>query len=266
MADDERVDGATRTDPARDGGPAAVPGAPDRPARRGVTGVVALLALVAIAAALAGPWDPTFRETAEEQVSQPLPSAQPTATPDPLAQALNDLDVQPWDLRWLGIGLLTLAVAGAVALMVRLLLRLRPPPLPEAPDGAGIVPGDVLAGPGVLPHLRTLREGVEDAGAHLRSRRRAADAVIAAWVSLEDAAARSGVVRHPAATPTEFTVNVLDRTQVDPAATRTLLGLYLRARFGEETMTPDDVATAMSAVRTLAAGLGADSGGPGGEA
>ena len=43
---------------------------------------------------------------------------------------------------------------------------------------------------------------------------------------------------------------------MDPQATRTLLDLYLRARFGEERMTPADVRAAVNALSVLALGLG----------
>src|SRR5665647_2249174 len=128
-----------------------------------------------------------------------------------------------------------------------------PMPTPSGPDDAGIEQGDAYTGPGVaLPNLPTLREGVVEANLQLRRFVRPTDAVIAAWVRLEKAAARSGVLRDPAATPTEFTVKVLDRAPVDPEATRTLLGLYLRARFGGEQMTADDVTAALAGLAALA--------------
>ena len=49
---------------------------------------------------------------------------------------------------------------------------------------------------------------------------------------------------------------MLDAAPVDPQATRTLLDLYLRARFGAERMTADDVAAAVGALTVLALGLG----------
>lgn len=138
---------------------------------------------------------------------------------------------------------------------MRWLAGLRPPPSGGPPDAAGILAGETVPGGSPEPHLPTLREGLEGADEHLRSAQLPADAIIAAWVALEDAAARSGIDRAPAATPTEFTVAVLDRAPVDPAATRTLLGLYLRARFSVERLGPDEVAVATAAVRSLADAL-----------
>ena len=60
-----------------------------------------------------------------------------------------------------------------------------------------------------------------------------ADAVIAAWLRLEAAAASSGTRRHAHQTPTEFTNAVLaDHPAVGPALER-LRRLYHRARFAE---------------------------------
>lgn len=214
--------------------------------------VLLLIAVALVAAALAGPWDPQTRP-ASPAPAPPPEEALPTVPPprDPLQETLRELDVQPWDLTWLGLVLLTLLVVGIGFLLLRWWHN-RPPVLEdEGPDEDGPDPGDVVGAPPVQPHLPTLLDGLDDADARLRAALSAQDAVIAAWVALEEAAARSGVARDPAATPTEFTVEVLDHTPADRAATRRLLGLYLRARFGEERMTADDVGVATAAVRTL---------------
>lgn len=224
--------------------------------RRGVA-VVLLLVAAVVGGALAGPWHPVLRSVGPEVTRPPVtPTPEPSPEPDPLTESLRAMHIEPWDLTFLTEVLAVLVLAGLGYLVVRL-WRARPRlriPLPG--DAAGVEPGPTVgASAEVLPDLPALREGVEGAGAHLRARLKPADAVIAAWVALEDGAAGSGVVRDPASTPTEFTVEVLGRTPVDPGATRTLLRLYLRARFGDDPVTPDDVAAATAAVRTLAAGL-----------
>lgn len=210
-----------------------------------------LITVALVAAALAGPWDPQSRSTSPAPTSprEALPTVPPP--PDPLQEKLRELDVQPWDLTWLGVVLLALVVGGVGFLLLRWWHN-RPPVLEdEGPDEEGPDPGHVVGAPPSQPHLPTLLDGLDDADARLRAPLRPQDAVIAAWVALEEAAGRSGVTRDPAATPTEFTVEVLDRTPADREATRRLLGLYLRARFGEEQTTADDVAAAATAVRTL---------------
>jgi hypothetical protein len=77
------------------------------------------------------------------------------------------------------------------------------------------------------------------------------DAVIAAWLVLEAAAAEAGSVRQAYQTPTEFTDAVLDRHELDTAALARLRTLYQRARFGSSPVTADDVAAAASALETL---------------
>jgi|GEM_PF-784784 len=229
----------------------------ERPGR--VVGGIALLALAVVAGTLAGPWDPPLRND-----DAPLPPPEtPTDLPtlpdvDIIPPDLRDTtDVQPWDLTWLGVAVAVLLLAWALY-AVRVWLRRHPAPRPpEAPDDAGIELGEAFTGPGtVVPDLPALRTGVAEAEAALRRFARPVDAVIAAWVRLEAAAARSGLRRDPASTPTEFTLRVLDAAPVDPRATRTLLDLYLRARFGNEHMTPADVTAAVAALAVLANGLG----------
>jgi len=225
-----------------------------RPGR--VVGAVSLLGLAVVASTLAGPWDPPIRHTDTNWTAPPAP----TTTPHPLIPDEffeNATPVTPWDLRWLGTAVVLAIVAWVVYLVLSWFRRHPPPRPPEAPDDAGIELDGAVFGPGtVLPDLPSLRAGVVEAEAALRRFARPVDAVIAAWVRLEAAAARSGVVRDPASTPTEFTVRVLDTAPVDPQATRTLLDLYLRARFGSERMTADDVAAAVGALTVLALGLG----------
>ncbi len=258
-------------DRSRPGGPREGldgPDGPGRPERQGpadppsrLAGVIALLVVAVLGAALAGPWEPPTRTESLIPWDPPDPVAVRPPQQAPPELRLADLagrgDVQPWDLTWLGVGLLAVLVAWIAYLVVRWLRRHPVELPPESPDDAGLDSGGTLRGPGVsLPDLPALRAAV--AGADLLVRRRVppTEAVVAAWVHLEDAAGRSGVPRRRTQTPTEFTVDVLDRTPVDPAATRALLALYLRARFGDDPMTSRDVATALAALTTLAEGLG----------
>lgn len=84
------------------------------------------------------------------------------------------------------------------------------------------------------------------------------DAVVAAWLALENAAADCGLARAPHQTPTEFTTTVLAGLRVDAAALDRLRGLYQRARFStHRVVTDDDVAAARQALDRLVADLGA---------
>jgi hypothetical protein len=81
--------------------------------------------------------------------------------------------------------------------------------------------------------------------------REPADAIVRAWLGLQETAAESGIVRRAAETPTEFTSRILSRAFTDDRAVRTLLRLYLRTRFGDHPVTTDDVATVRAALQEL---------------
>jgi hypothetical protein len=96
-----------------------------------------------------------------------------------------------------------------------------------------------------------LRTGVELALEVLDEQREPTDAIVRAWLGLEETAEASGISRQPAETPTEFTSRVLRRSSADDSAVRTLLRVYLRTRFGEHPATDDDVAAVRAALEEL---------------
>jgi hypothetical protein len=98
------------------------------------------------------------------------------------------------------------------------------------------------------PNLRT---GIELALQVLDEQREPADAIVRAWLGLQETAEESGIVRRPDETPTEFTSRILSRAVVDGQAVRTLLSLYLRARFADRPVTSDDVTAARTALQEL---------------
>ncbi len=221
-------------------------------ARRGVGAAAVLAVLVSLAvlgSAVAGPWEVNLEPRAliTQQASAPPPASplpEPTRTATSSdAQNPSTLDLSP--LIWIGIAaVLALAVRVARALA----RRLRPDGLPLAAE-----PVPDLTEP--EPHLATIEAGVAEAEVRLRREGEPADAVIAAWVAVEAAARRSGVPRDPAATPTEFALQVLDRTPADGRATRSLLASYERARFSRIPVTPEDVDRAAADLRAIAATL-----------
>ena len=85
----------------------------------------------------------------------------------------------------------------------------------------------------------------------LDEQREPADAIVRAWLGLQQAAEDSGIVRGVAETPTEFTTRIIGRAVTDDRAIRTLLRLYLRTRFGDHPVTGDDVALVRTALREL---------------
>lgn len=245
------------------------PEAPARPPRAGSPGrlvaVVVLIGLAVLAASLAGPWVPQFAEDSRVSVRGPdAPPAPgiPEATPEPEDEVVQTQPDGP-SVGWVRPLLVTATLLTIALVLLHLARRVvqRDSGLTgeegtaEYRPGAGVPRDD-------RPDVGALRDGVAAAADHLRTAARPADAVIAAWVRLEAAAEVSGIRRDPASTPTEFTLAVLDRTPADREASRTLLGLYLRARFGEERLTADDVAAARRAVDLLAATVAGGSGAP----
>lgn len=101
------------------------------------------------------------------------------------------------------------------------------------------------------PVTPALRSGIELALQMLDEQREPADAIVRAWLGLQETAEESGIVRRPAETATEFTSRILSRAVVDDRALRTLLRLYLRSRFGDHPITSDDVAAVRVALQEL---------------
>ena len=215
-----------------------------------LTAVVVVLALVVVAAAVGGSWDLEdrhFGEVAEPESTRPPQPPAPTPGQDPADEPAAA------DLSWLGVVmriLLTLALVVAALFALWWLwrrLRERPVPVRRPPGGSGVAAVEAE------PELPVLQRGVTEAQRFLDEVPSATDAVIAAWLALEEAAASSGVRRAPAQTPTEFTLAVLERTAAEPAETRELLALYHRARFSTQPVGSDDVARASACLARLAA-------------
>ena len=203
-----------------------------------VPAVLAVGALVVLAAATASSWGVTdrfgvFGGVPEYQPREvpPLPSGTP-GTPAPLEDS--------------GVGSLVVPVLWA-ALVLALLAVLywvwRVAPRPPAKQGAATPTGGLASG-GAGPDAPAVRQGVREAQELLDTVADPTDAVLAAWVALEDAAARSGVPRRPADTPTELTSRVLAATEADEDAVTTLLALYHRARFSRVGVGPEAVVEA----------------------
>ena len=112
---------------------------------------------------------------------------------------------------------------------------------------------DMLVETDVLAPLPALRAGLAEAERRLLTETDPTDAIIAAWLALEEAAATSGVRRKPSQTPTEFTLGVIEGTGVDAEPVRGLLRLYHRARFSVVGSPADDLAAARRCISELAA-------------
>lgn len=145
----------------------------------------------------------------------------------------STLDV-PWEA--ILIGLVLLAVL--IRLLRWLLARDWEPEEVDISDEADEV-ALLLEATSEERRLRFLREGD------------ARNAVVACWVSLEEAATRGGLARDPAETPAELTVRVLDAWAVPPEVVGRLADLYREARFSRHPVTEEMRLRAVQALESV---------------
>ncbi|MEX2563343.1 MAG: DUF4129 domain-containing protein [Nitriliruptoraceae bacterium] len=203
---------------------------------------------VLLASAFAGPWEFESRDfgfSLADRFDQ-LPELD-------LNIADDDLDELPpqrdWDLRWLDIVARVIVAIVAALVLWRILRRITFSG--KARRRSASSPGGMLVD-GADPRLPEMQQGLETALSRLDEIADPGDAVIAAWIALEEAAAASGVARAPSQTPTEFTMSILERLDADPVAAATLLRLYHRVRFAHRRPTDGDVIAARASLIRLA--------------
>lgn len=196
-------------------------------------------------------WVPDFTPPSMPPLPHPSGTRDTQATPLPVhpARASGGLDLTP--VLWIVGGL---ALIAAILLVIRWLLR-RPartveaivaPELSDAHEHPTPAEPEKASAP-------TVRRGLSQAIEALNREREPHDAIVKAWLGLQDAAADAGVQRRPAETPTEFTGRILSRVPADRRAVDTLLNRYLKVRFGDHAVTEHDVALVREALTTLAA-------------
>lgn len=212
-----------------------------------------LVTVAVLGAATATPWTINPPRPAPQELDMPARSA-PTASASAAPPALEDTELV--DNRWLlviGAILLALLVAALLTYATRHLVAL----LRQRPR---IVKDKLTAGTTAPPQdtavdLPELQDAVTRAMTHLEGHSRPRDAVVAAWVALEDAAARAGTHRDRAQTPTEFAGTVLAATPAPPTAVARLRTLYQRARFTDRPIDRTAVDAARAALTEIATSL-----------
>lgn len=215
---------------------------------------LALVALVVLGAATATPWRVRPPEALLEAVPgpaapAPAPTLSPAATPEPpAAPGSTDLGL---------VALLAVLLVLAVVLALvgrRILSTLRDAEPRHDPDTVE-VGASVAEATAPAVSVDELQDAVTRALRRLDQAATPHDAVVAAWVSLEEAAARHGTARDPAQTPTEFTVELLHDTPAPPDPVATLRRLYHHARFTDRPVARDEVAAAREALVHIASAL-----------
>jgi hypothetical protein len=204
-----------------------------------------LLAVVAARGATSITLHPLHLGTLSGDTTPPPP--QPTLANQPI-QGVGPLT---YLVMLLGIVGLLLAVAAVITLISVFHRRRR--------VRAMVTPHDAeLHGDGGVGHVGPLVVAGRRALAQLRRREGGppSDRVVAAWLSLEQAATETGTERQPHETPTEFVGSVLAGHAVSPEALDELRRLYGRARFGRAgVLTDADAEAAGDALHRIIADL-----------
>ena len=212
--------------------------------------------LAVIGAAVRGSWsaDPTWNPTFDvptPEVPTATADSQPTIpTPTETPELDNALTSPPW-LQPTLLTILTLLLLALIYLFIRRLMAQAAQRRTYALTAAG--PGESQWSDADEEVIPDLTDALTQAQAALHDAVPPADAVIAAWVALEETAASSGAARSASDTPTEFTVTLLHRTNADPAAIASLRTTYLAARFGSREVGQADVDAAAAALERITA-------------
>ncbi|HEX3617261.1 MAG TPA: DUF4129 domain-containing protein [Solirubrobacteraceae bacterium] len=151
---------------------------------------------------------------------------------------------------WIVVTAVVLVGIAFAALVLRWWWGRRLPAGPEL-SGASVQATQETVAVEPEPEPEKLRTGIELALEALDQDREPADAVVRAWLGLQETAEESGIVRYASETPTEFTSRILGGAFTDDRAVRTLLRLYLRTRFGDHPVTSADVAEVRAALQQL---------------
>ncbi len=177
------------------------------------------------------------------------PTTPPTPPPEP--------ETSFWGI--IVLVLLLALVAGAAALLITMAVRAliqqwRDRPLSRR-DGADVdVAEATAAGVAAAPDAPIVRRGIAAARVVVRERADPGDAIVAAWVGLEETAADAGIPRAASETPAEFTLRILLRRPGIEEATRDLLRLYESVRFGGRVGTEQDRTAAAHALDVIEEG------------
>lgn len=219
--------------------------------------VAVLLALVVLVAPSVGSWEFDGRDV---DISAPEIEPEEDESPDSQPESYNDDELlvppeeypgEPHAIWGIIASAIFVLAALAVAIMLVLLIlrnrRIRTPQMQAGTSDVGVDTDPEDQVPIMRAGTVHARHALTDPDVE------PSEAIIAAWLALEDAAARSGMRREPSDTPTELTVEVLERTQADPGATKELLRLYHRARFAAVPVGPAERASAVDALNALAA-------------
>lgn len=199
---------------------------------------------------------PTFRAI-DLGDSRPLPEAtepMPSGTPLPLPEPKRD-DLLATIIAVVMAVIVCLVVLAVIVLLIIVVVRRlkelwRARPLR---DRAGTDLDEQVAGAAepAVADARAIRRGIAEAIRVMGESREPGDAIIAAWVGLEQTAADSGVARGASETPREFTLRIIARRAATERDVVALVDLYERVRFGGLVADDSDRHTARTLLERL---------------
>lgn len=151
------------------------------------------------------------------------------------------------------------AVLVATAFLIRWLVRMIRDAWNERRlrlQGAADVGVDVVAEPVAEAAIDApvMRRGISGALASFNEEAVASDAIVAAWVGLEETARDAGIVRGRSETPAEFTLRLIIRTEAIREPAEALLRAYEKVRFGGGVATEADRHAARAALHAIEEG------------
>ncbi|MDQ2751196.1 MAG: DUF4129 domain-containing protein [Actinomycetota bacterium] len=185
----------------------------------------------------------SFAPRSPDTTSAPASSATPT---DSLERRANG-----WVSAPLLLGVAAILITAVLALLTNL-----SPPGRWARGRRQSAPREPSAQQAAEDLARRLAQAV-DAGVDELADGPVAEAIIACWLLLRDAALAAGVEPRHSDTPEEFVSRVLASAQARPAPLRELSQLYREARFSAHAMTAADRAAARAALHAVRADLSA---------
>jgi hypothetical protein len=197
-------------------------------------------------------------EVGRREPLPPPPGAQvtPTGTPGPLPSPDGGADDAQLII---GIVLVLIVLSMLILLLIwgirMLLAAWRNRPLRRQPGtqtDVEVQGADALAD--TEPDAPAVRRGIAAARAAVQERADPSDAIVAAWVGLEETAADSGIGRAPSETQVEFTLRMLLRRPGIEGPARDLLRLYEGVRFGGHLASEQERAAAAEALESIEAG------------
>lgn len=199
-------------------------------------GIVVLFLVVAVASALQG--TPRITDVSFDWVQIPTAPAPtgdlPTDEPLPLPAQTGPPAVFV-SIGWIVSAVVLLLLAVLLARLTRWLWDQR-----RLRRRAGSA---VAASPAQAPEPvadRAVHDRIVAAAAQLEEQRSPGDAIVAAWIGLEEAATATGVTRGVAETPAEFAIRVVARDGAVADDVRGLLALYESVRYGGRAADEDD--------------------------